>query len=250
VSGKYDAARLLVANERTRRGLPVGVAEDRIAYLPENGVDLSLWTAPLAPRVSPPLFVYVGRLIRWKAVDLAIEAFSRLQTPAKLAIVGDGAERAKLERLAAEERCAARDIEFLGFRPQPQIRELLSTATALILPSLRECGGAVVLESFACRTPVIATAWGGPKEYVTPETGLLVAPVGREEFIRGLLGAMQTLCGDSMLVVRMGEAARQRVEEKFAWDKKAKAMAAVYEAVIAERSRSVAVERVDANAPA
>jgi glycosyltransferase involved in cell wall biosynthesis len=250
VAGKYEAARVLVANQRTRRGLPAGIPDERIAYLAENGVDLSLWTAPPVARATPPLFVYVGRLVRWKAVDLAIEAFARMQAPGKLVIVGDGEERTKLEQLAAQRRCPSREIEILGFQKQPAIRDVLARATALVLPSLRECGGAVVLEAFACRTPVIATAWGGPREYVTPETGFLVAPEGREEFIRGLMAAMQAMSANPQSADRMGAAARERAEAHFAWDKKATAMIEIYNAVIAERGRSVAVERVDADARA
>lgn len=238
--GKLRAARILAANERTLRGLPSGIAPERVSIMPENGVDLDLWTKGRGPdHDAPPTFAYVGRLIRWKAVDLLIEAFSRVQAPAaKLLIIGDGDERAALETLAASKRTPRLGIEFPGFRPQAEINAILGAATALVLPSLRECGGAAVLESFACGTPVIATAWGGPKDYMTPETGFLIAPEGREEFIRGIAAAMQALCADPALRARMGAAARARVETHYSWRAKARAMIDIYRSVMPAPQRA------------
>lgn len=226
--GKRQAARVLVANARTARSLPAAVPPDCVELLVDNGVDLDLWDAPPAAAPEPPHFVFVGRLIALKGVDLLIEAFERLTMPAKLTIVGDGPERARLEECAARNSAAAR-IAFPGFLPQPEIRDILANATALVLPSLRECGGAVILEAFACRRPAIATDWGGPQDYVTPETGVLVAPESRESFIAGLAAAMQRLAAHPEEVRRMGEAARARVEAHFTWRAKAARIAEIYE---------------------
>lgn len=233
IPGKRGAARLLVANERTRGGLPAGLDPSKVAVLPENGVDLSLWTAP---RREPdaPTFVFVGRLVWWKALDLLIEAMAKTPAPARLLVVGDGAERAGWERKAKAAGLEDR-VSFLGFRPQAEIAEILAGATALVLPSLRECGGAVILESFACGAPAIAAAWGGPLDYITPGTGLLIAPDGREAFVNGLADAMTRLAADPALARRMGAAARTRVEAEFSWAAKARAMAAIYAEVAGAR---------------
>jgi glycosyltransferase involved in cell wall biosynthesis len=205
-----------------------------VTLLTDNGVDLDVWSPSQVARETPPTFVFAGRLIRLKGVDLLIEAFARLQTSARLLIVGDGEERLRLEALAAARTSVARPIEFAGFRPQTELRDILARASALVLPSLRECGGAVILEAFACRTPAIATAWGGPKDYVTPESGFLVAPDSREDFIRGLTAAMHRLAVDPALVEKMGEAARALVEARFSWSAKARAILAIYEEVVRE----------------
>lgn len=229
-AGKREAARLLVADERTRAALPSGVDPTRVSILPENGVDLSQWTRP---RQAPaaPTFVFVGRLVWWKALDLLIDAFAQVAAPARLLVVGDGPERAGWERRAHAAGLDGR-VSFLGFRPQTEIADILSGATALVLPSLRECGGAVILESFACGAPAIATAWGGPLDYVTPETGVLVAPSGREPFINGLADAMSRLSRDADLAATMGRAARARVAAHYSWAAKAREMASIYADVV------------------
>jgi glycosyltransferase involved in cell wall biosynthesis len=178
--------------------------------------------------------VFVGRLVWLKAVDLLIEAFARLERPARLLIIGEGPDRAKLEEAAKRAAAPERTIEFAGFRPHADIRDVLARATALVLPSLRESGGAVILEAFACRTPAIATAWGGPTDYVTAQTGVLVPPSGRIAFIAGLTAAMEALAADPGRVAAMGAAARARVEADYSWSAKARRMIAIYGGVIRE----------------
>jgi glycosyltransferase involved in cell wall biosynthesis len=230
-TGKRHAAKILVANERTRQSLPTVIKDEQIAFLVENGVDLDLWNPQPTGKADPPSFVFVGRLVWWKAVELLIEAFESARADATLTIVGDGPERARLEKLAAASDAGGR-ITFAGFRPQTEIRDILARSTALVLPSMRECGGAVVLEAFACRTPAIATNWGGPEDYITPETGVLVDPVGRAEFIHALAGAMNDLANDPHKAARMGDAARSRVEENYTWAAKARQMIEIYQSAI------------------
>lgn len=229
--GKKRAARVLVANERTRRALPKGVDPARVEILVENGVDLALWKDGGGNTSAPPAYVFVGRMVWWKAADLLIEAFGRLKTPSRLLMIGDGPERARLERLAAASPQAAA-IEFLGFRPQTEISEILGSATALVLPSMRECGGAVVLEAFACGTPAIATDWGGPQDYIRPETGFLISPASREKFLKDFAAAMERLAQDRDLRNRMGAAARQEVERCYSWSAKARRMEEILVGVV------------------
>ncbi len=225
--GKRRAAALLVANARTRDALPKGIDGARVTELVENGVDMALWDRPARAKPLAPHFVFVGRLGWWKAVDLLLEAMERVPD-ASLSIIGDGPERARLEAKAAKGVASLR-IRFEGFRPQAEMADALSGASALVLPSMRECGGAVILEAFACRTPAIATDWGGPQDYVTPETGFLVAPSGREAFIEGLAAAMRTLGADPARAARMGAAGRARVVAQFTWAAKALLILTVYE---------------------
>lgn len=225
--GKRQAAALLVANARTRDALPKGVDRSRVIEVVENGVDMALWDRPAREKPRSPEFVFVGRLVWWKAVDLLLEAMA-LAPEARLRIIGDGPERGGLEAKAAQGPAAGR-IRFDGFRPQAEIAEALSGATALVLPSMRECGGAVILEAFACRTPAIATDWGGPQDYVTPDTGFLIAPSGREAFVREFGAAMRKLGADPALAATMGERARARVEAHFTWAAKARRILTIYE---------------------
>ncbi|MEK7264625.1 MAG: glycosyltransferase family 4 protein [Pseudomonadota bacterium] len=233
IPGKLSAARILVANERTLSALPSVIDRSRVVLLQENGVDLKIWEGAASQKPQAPVFVFVGRLVWLKGVDLLFEAFRKAPSNARLLIIGDGPERARLEALAADPAFGGR-IEFLGFKPQTEIRDILAGATALLLPSLHECGGAVILEAFACRTTAIATDWGGPKEYVTPETGILVPPEGREAFISGLAAAMTKLSKDKALAARLGEAAHAHVIANFSWRAKALQMIDIYKSALKE----------------
>ncbi len=81
---------------------------------------------------------------------------------------------------------------------------------ALVLPSLYECGGAVVLEAMAMGLPVVATKWGGPADYLDESTGILIEPTGRESFINELAEAMIRLAQSPELRAQLGQAARTR----------------------------------------
>jgi len=227
ISGKKDAALLLVANERTRRALPACVRGE-IIEIPENGVDLSIWHLPEEPVLAadPARFVFVGRLVDWKRLDFALHALAAMPG-ARLQVIGDGPMRATWSAEAQNLGIADR-VEWLGWRPQPECASILQGATALLLPSIYECGGAVVLEAMACEIPVIATAWGGPADYLDASCGVLVDPSNQETITRGFTTAMITLAADQALRIQLGIAGRKRAEEFFDWNQKIDAMLKLY----------------------
>lgn len=244
--GKPRAAALLVANERTRRALPLGLGQ-RAIELPENGVDLSLWQRPTptttpGPRNDVPTFVFMGRMVDWKAVDLLLYAFDQAcrKAPMSLTLIGDGPEGTALREQARQQgRLALREGEagkmfFAGWQPQATCADILRRSQALVLPSLWECGGAVVLEAMACGLPVIATAWGGPMDYLDDQCGFLVPPTTRPSLIDGFAQAMRTLASDADLRQRMGAAGRAKVQREFDWEHKVDVMLDVYRRLIAE----------------
>jgi len=111
----------------------------------------------------------------------------------------------------------------------------LGNADGLVLPSLLECGGAVVLEAMALGKPVIATAWGGPLDYLDDSCGVLVPPSGVDELIDGLAAAMVRLASsvdDRMLMGRNGQA---KVKKLFDWDVKVDRMIDIYRAALNSR---------------
>ena len=234
--GRLEASTLLVANDRTRRGLPAGVRGE-VSTLVENGVDLSLWAAggPEEPRqAGPTRFLYVGWLVELKGVDLLIEAFARTaaSSPSMLEFVGEGPLRGPLEARARDLGVSDR-VTFRGWLPQAECARRLRASDCLVLPSLRECGGAVVLEAMASRRPVIATRWGGPVDYVDDACGILVDPGPPESFVAGLAGAMTRLAESPDLRRAMGRAGRARVEREFDWARKVEAILECYERTVA-----------------
>jgi glycosyltransferase involved in cell wall biosynthesis len=101
-----------------------------------------------------------------------------------------------------------------------------------ILPSLRECGGAVVLEAMANGLPIIATNWGGPADYLDDSCGILVPPTDPERFVRDLADAMTALASDPERRRTLSEAGVRRVATEFTWSKKIEDVLAVYGSVL------------------
>jgi glycosyltransferase involved in cell wall biosynthesis len=230
--GKLRAQTLLVANERTKQALPVGV-RGTVIELVENGVDLSVWQSDSLVFRKPNKvahFVFIGRLVGWKAVDLLLEAFQPVaaETGAVLEIIGDGALRQELEDQTARLGLAS-SIVFRGWLSQEQCAARLQQADALVLPSLLECGGAVVLEAMATGLPVIATNWGGPADYVDSTCGILIEPTSRQALVNGLINALLKLAQSPELRQRMGCAGQERVRQHFDWERKIDRIIEIYQ---------------------
>jgi glycosyltransferase involved in cell wall biosynthesis len=242
--GKRRAAMLLVANERTRAALPRGVCSN-VVLLVENGVDLALWSLPNSTAnesaSATARFVFMGRLIELKAVDLLLLAFKRAsaQTAMTLSIIGSGDEQVKLEQMARgldildERSDQPGKVCFLGWMSQADCARQLARCDALVLPSMHECGGAVVLEAMAMEVPVIATAWGGPADYLDSSCGILVEPSSKEAFVDDLALALIRLATHPQDRRAMGRAGRLKVIRDFDWEAKVDRMLGYYESGVA-----------------
>jgi glycosyltransferase involved in cell wall biosynthesis len=237
IPGKRRAALLLVANQRTRDALSVSAP---VKEMVENGVDLERFAAsPRHARSEPPRFAFVGRLVDWKAVDILIEAFARARRvrPMWLELFGDGPELGSLKQLV-DKLGLSEAVAFHGFVPQAELPARLTRCDALVLPSLRECGGAVVLEAMALGLPIIATRWGGPADYLDERCGILVEPRSPEQLIHDIMEAMVRLAGEEAVRLSLGEAGRRKVEREFDWEKKLDQMLAIYDDVISRKQVS------------
>jgi glycosyltransferase involved in cell wall biosynthesis len=232
LNGKRRASVLLVANKRSRDALPSGTRGE-ILEMPENGVDLSIWTLPQTMKEfnAEVRLIFIGRLVAWKRLDLLIHAVSKL-TNANLAVIGDGDMRREWTALT-EQLGIAQRVSWLGWLPQIECAQRLHSAFALVLPSIYECGGAVVLEAMACGIPVIATRWGGPADYIDEGCGVLVDPSTSSSIIDGLVAAIQLLAGNPLLRSQLSEGARARAA-LFGWDLKIDRMVEIYRQCVAD----------------
>ena len=238
IRGKMDASMLLVANERSRMALP-RKTRAQVVSMPDNGVDTAIWQwrGRKSSNNGPCRFAFVGRLVRSKGVDLWLLACKQLIESGcniSVVVIGDGPERAALERQAQRDGLLADcmgtggKVFFPGWQPEQRVAELLAEQDCLVLPTLIEAGGAVLLEAMAVGLPVIATDWGGPIDYVDSACGILVHPHSRAEFITGLASAMKRLASDPQLRERMGAAGRRKVEHYYDWDRKIDAIIHIY----------------------
>ena len=128
---------------------------DRDATVIFPPVDLSRFKVLQEP--VEEYFLVLSRLVPYKRIDIAVEAFARLGLP--LVIIGDGRDRARLEAMAGA------NVRFLGRQPDEVVQSYLSGCQALIWPGLEDFGLAPV-EAQASGRPVIAYAAGGALDTV------------------------------------------------------------------------------------
>ena len=187
---------------------------------------------PLSLPFNPVRLLCLGRLIKVKGFDLVLEALATLKNSfpqLRLMIAGDGVERHDLEsRLTA--LGIKEMVEFVGWVSPDQIRSLINTATAVIIPSRwEEPFGLVALEAAQMARPVIAARVGGlPEVVIDKETGLLFD----KEDSAGLAGAIKFLLEHPQTATKMGTSARNRVQHFFSWEKLIDSYDALYKKLI------------------
>jgi len=218
-------------SESTRDDLVArGIPPDRIAVI-HPGVDAARFhPAAGLDRSGAVSFLYVGRLKRYKEVDLAIRALGRARASRpqlRLDIAGSGDDRPRLAALA--DSLGLQDaVRFHGFVDEPTKLSLLQTSLANLLPSPKEGWGITVMEAAACGTASIASNSPGLRDSVVDgTTGLLVRHGDVDELAR----AMLAVATDPTLAARLGSAARRHAE-RWTWDDAAMATEAHLESLV------------------
>ena len=184
------------------------------------GVDTARYTPePALPREPAPTFLYVGRLKRYKQVDVAIRALGMVRARfgnARLLIAGTGDDQPRLERLAGQHG-VRQAVEFLGYVTDERKIELYRRSWAVVLPSLKEGWGITNLEAAGCGTPAVAADNSALRESVKDGvTGYLVATGDAA----ALADRLVTLASDPALLARLGSGARS-FAESLSWERTA-----------------------------
>jgi glycosyltransferase involved in cell wall biosynthesis len=220
----YRGLPVIAVSESTREDLVRrGMDPARIQVIP-NGIDLERFTPGREEdRFPEPTLLYLGRLKRYKRVDLVLAATAELRRrgiPARLLVAGKGDHRAALERTAHRLGLTGGGVEFLGFVSEERKLELLRRAWVHVLTSPNEGWGIANLEAAACGTPTVASNSPGLRDSVRDgETGFLVPHGDIPELAR----RAAALLSDPALLRRQALAAR-RFAEGFSWEASAKAM--------------------------
>jgi glycosyltransferase involved in cell wall biosynthesis len=199
-----DLVRLGVAPAEKFSVLPLGLDLDPLAEPDESSRVAS--RDELGVGAGQVLLVFVGRVVPIKRLDLLLPALgeARKSEPRlRLAVVGDGDERPRLERQAAELGIAG-DVLFLGYRRE--LRPVFAAADVAVLTSDNEGTPVSLIEAAAAGLPAVATDVGGVREVVTGETGIVV-PRGD---VGGLASAMVEMATDPQRRKECGRAARHR----------------------------------------
>jgi glycosyltransferase involved in cell wall biosynthesis len=205
-------ARIVVAPSTTLAADARGLGAREVRVIP-SGVDVP---AAIGTEDEPPFVLFAGRLSPEKGVLELVEAANGIP----LVVVGDGPLRDRLPSA-------------WGFVPHEELERLYDRAAVVAVPSFREGFGVVCAEAMAHGRPVVASAVGGLLDLVADgETGIHVPPGD----VHALRSGLERLLADPELRRRMGEAARERVRERFSWDAVTDATVAAYREASGERA--------------
>ena len=212
----YRRAGFHAISESTRDDLVArGVRREEIRVI-HPGVDADHLCLGAGLQSDPPYFLYVGRLKRYKGVEVALRALAiaRSQIPElALHIAGSGDDLDRLGRVASDlgiEQC----VRFHGYVAEEDKLALLRGAVANVFPSPKEGWGMTIVEAAACGTPSLASDSPGLRDSVCDgETGFLV-PHGDAA---ALAERMVALVRDPVLLARLGTGAR-RYAETLTWE--------------------------------
>ncbi len=228
----FRSAPTIAVSASTREDLGHrGLDGERIEVIP-NGIDLALYTpGPASMRTSEPSLLFLGRVKKYKRVDLLMRAVALLESEGlsvTLRVAGSGDDRPRLDRIALNLGISDR-VHFLGFVDEVRKLELFRTSWLHALTSPNEGWGISIMEASACGTPSIASDAPGLRESVVDgETGLLV-PHGD---VRALADSIASLLNDERRRESMGRQARS-FAEGFSWDESADRVEAFLHRVVA-----------------
>ena len=230
-----------------------------------NGIDLEAWKHPqgedtdaaaaatlkrLGIDPDRPTVVFVGRITRQKGLPHLLRACEQLPADVQVILCAGAPDtpeiKAEVEGLVARLREKRTGVVWIEeMLPRPELIAVLAASDVFVCPSVYEPLGIVNLEAMAVGLPVVGSATGGiPDVIVDGETGLLVpieqvqdgtgTPIDPARFEADLAERLTTLVTDTEAAKAMGQAARRRVEEHFAWQAIAQRTMDVYNWVLAQ----------------
>jgi rhamnosyl/mannosyltransferase len=171
--------------------------------------------------------LFVGRLVYYKGIDVLLKALS-LAPEANLRIIGDGAERPRLEALSVELGVDSR-TQFVGPIADPELVQAFKNADVFVLPSISraEAFGLAMVEAMSNGMPAISTSLGTGTDWVYLDgvTGAVV-PAGDATALAGAIEKLR----DPELRARLGAGALERAQKMFSFEKHIDELENVYRA--------------------
>jgi glycosyltransferase involved in cell wall biosynthesis len=235
---REHASAIVAGSLDTLRQIPIRW-RDKVVYIPENGLDPRRFGGLVDRPASGPLKVaFVGRLVPYKCPDILVEAAAPLVREGAVVVdvIGDGPEMPKLRALVERERLA-HGVTLAGWVEHRRLADRLGEAHVFGFPSVREFGGAVVLEAMASGLVPVVVNYGGPGELVSARTGFALPLGSRTELVSRFREVLTRLAANRALVREMGSLARERALRQFAWSRKGAQTFEVYRWVLGSRGK-------------
>jgi glycosyltransferase involved in cell wall biosynthesis len=229
VSTRRDAAAILIGSGDTWKQMP-RVFHRKCFYVPENAIDPARFTQMRTRKAEKPIrAIFVGRLVPYKGADMLLEAAAPLLKSGtlQLRIIGDGPQMPLLKEIVRRDGTESA-VELSGLVKHEALQKYLSESDVFAFPSVREFGGAVVLEAMAVGVVPIVVAYGGPAELVTPKTGFLLPIGSRQEIIAAMRKTLSEVCENPQIIDGKSPAAFARARDHFTWEAKARSVVEIY----------------------
>ena len=220
------------------RGWAPGCSPGSIRYA---AGDIAAFTDDAGQAV--PVVLYAGRFLRFKRLQLLIEAHHAMRTTTScrsVLVVAGGfpCEWEGEHPYDTVRRLGAEGVFFVGWLDHDGLAEVLNCSDVFAAPSVDEPFGLVYLEAMSSGIPPIATCTGGPLSFINVDpdlpTGWLVAPDDLAATTRALIEAVTDHAGR----LGRGRRAAQLIRQRYSWASSAEAVACVYDAVTEDPSRS------------
>ncbi len=230
-----SASAILVCNRESREVLRHW--SDKVVDFPVNGIRASDVAGSAGKRGPGDGFrvLYAGRFDGIKGLSLAVAAFAEFaagRPDASLIMVGEGPEKERIVRLAADAGLVDR-VAFLPWLERAGVMAEMRRSHVFLFPSLRDGGGAVVIEAMASGIPSICLNVGGPGFHMSPEWGCRIEPGSVGEVRDGIVGALERLYSDEALRSSMAAAGLARAAGYYAWEKHGERVRGIYEKALA-----------------
>lgn len=230
------ASRIVVGSRDTLEQLP-GRYRSKCVYIAENAIDPERFLQISRAFSDYPIrAAFEGRLVPYKGCDMMLEGLVSLIQDGRVVvnIYGDGPERARLEAFCKKEQIDG-GVEFHGWVNHSDLQRKLADNHIFVFPSIREFGGAVVLEAMALGVVPVVVHYSEPGELVNVDTGFAIPMGSRSEIVENVRAAVMTITKNSTILTAMRDAGLERVREHFTWDAKAKKIIEVYRWMLGER---------------
>ena len=232
IKGQARSQVILVCNREAMSAMPKRWT-DKVQLFPVNGISSRDLDLAGEDHVVDSQFrvLSAGSLIRVKGFSLAIRAFQKfaeIYPSSTFSIIGSGPEESRLRDVVKRTHLET-NVQLVPAVPRDELLAKMASCDVFLFPSLRDGGGAVVIEAMSAGKPVVCLDVGGPAMHVTEDCGIKIEPRSPKDAAHQLARALERLRQDESLRLKLGRGARERAEQVYHWDRLGERLMEVYQ---------------------